>query len=62
MIRALNAKAVIYDTINSEVPIDQVLGTDRYDPERASQHDGWLESLIEHTPETEEYGITNFVY
>ena len=62
MIRALNAKAVIFDTINSEIPIDEVLGTGRYDPERASQHDGWLESLIEHTPETEEYGITNFVY
>ena len=62
MIRALNAKALIYDTINSEVPIDEVLGTGRYDPERASQHDGWLESLVEHTPETEEYGITNFVY
>ena len=62
MIRALNAKAVIFDTINSEIPIDEVLGTGRYDPERASHHDGWLESLIEHTPETEEYGITNFVY
>ena len=30
--------------------------------ERASQQDGWLDSLIEHTPETEEYGIASFVY
>ena len=62
MIRALNLKATIHDTINSKVPIHEVLGTGRYDPERASQHDGWLESLVEHTPETEEYGISNFVY
>ena len=62
MIRALNSKAVIHDTVNSKVPIDEVLGTGRYDPERASQHDGWLESLVEQTPETEEYGISNFVY
>jgi len=25
-------------------------------------HPGWLDSLIEHTPETEDYGISNFVY
>ena len=62
MIRSLNSKAVIYDTVNSAVPIDEVLGTGRFDPLRASQHEGWLESLIEQTPETEEYGIGNFVY
>ena len=52
MIRSLNSKAVIYDTVNSAVPIDEVLGTGRFDPLRASQHEGWLESLIEQTPET----------
>ena len=62
MIRALNSMAVIHDTVNSKVPIKEVLGTGRYDPQRASQHDGWLESLVEQTPETEEYGISNFVY
>lgn len=60
MIRALNSKAVIHHTINSEVSINEVLGTGRYDPQRASQHDGWLESLVDQTPETEEYGISNF--
>ena len=53
---------MIHDTVNSKVPINEVLGTGRYDPQRASQHDGWLESLVEQTPETEEYGISNFVY
>ena len=36
MIRALNSKAVIHHTINSEVSINEVLGTGRYDPQRAS--------------------------
>jgi len=62
MIRALNPKAVLHDTRESEVPLDEVVGTGLYNPERASKHEGWLDSLVEHTPETEEYGISNFVY
>ncbi|MEM1086042.1 MAG: zinc metallochaperone GTPase ZigA [Verrucomicrobiota bacterium] len=62
MIRALNPQAIIVDTMNSEVPLNKVLGTGLFDEDRASQHDGWLDSLVEHTPETEEYGITNFIY
>lgn len=62
MIRALNPQAVIHDTEQSQVPLDAVIGTGLYDPERASKHEGWLDSLVEHTPETEEYGISNFIY
>lgn len=62
MIRALNPQAVIHDTVDSEVSIREVIGTGKFDPDRAAQHDGWLDSLVEHTPETEEYGITNFIY
>ena len=62
MIKALNPRAIIHETVNSEVPLNTVLGTGIYDPERASQQDGWLDSLVEHTPETEEYGIASFVY
>lgn len=62
MIRALNPKVIICDTVNSKVPLDAVIGTSLYDPERASKHEGWLDSLVEHTPETEEYGISNFIY
>jgi len=39
-----------------------VLGTGLFDIDRAEKHEGWLDSLVEHTPETEEYGITNFIY
>ena len=62
MIRALNPLAEIHDTINSRVPLGAVLGTGKYDPDKAAQHEGWLDSLVEQTPETEEYGIGNFVY
>jgi G3E family GTPase len=62
MIRALNPQAKIHDTVNAEVPLEAVLGTGLFDMKLAEQHDGWLDSLIEHTPETEEYGISNFVY
>jgi len=62
MIKALNPKATIYDTKESEIPLDAVVGTGLYEPERATKHDGWLDSLVEHTPETEEYGISNFSY
>ncbi|MEM7144900.1 MAG: zinc metallochaperone GTPase ZigA [Verrucomicrobiota bacterium] len=62
MIRALNPQAMIHDTVKSEVPLNEVLATGRFDPDRASNHEGWLDSLIEQTPETEEYGISSFIY
>ena len=62
MIRALNPQAAIHDTVEANVPLNTVIGTGLYDPDRASKHDGWLDSLVEHTPETEEYGISNFIY
>ena len=62
MIGALNPKAKIYETTNSEIELDRVMGTGLFDLASAEQTDGWLDSLIEYTPETEEYGISNFVY
>ena len=62
MIRALNPQAKIHDTTNAEVSLNHVMGTGLYDQGKAEQHTGWLDSLVEHTPETEEYGISNFIY
>ncbi len=62
MIRALNPQVVIHDTEESKVPLKAIIGSGLYDPDRASAHAGWLDSLVEHTPETEEYGISNFIY
>lgn len=62
MIRALNPQAIIYETTESRVPLNAVMGTGLYDAAEAAEHEGWLDSLVEHTPETEEYGISNFIY
>jgi G3E family GTPase len=62
MIGALNPKAKIYETTNSEIELDRVMETGLYDLAEAEETTGWLDSLVEYTPETEEYGISNFVY
>ena len=62
MIRALNPQVTIHDAVESKVPLRAVVGTGLYDSEKAANQDGWLDSLVEHTPETEEYGISNFIY
>ncbi|MEM9373201.1 MAG: zinc metallochaperone GTPase ZigA [Planctomycetota bacterium] len=63
MIRTLNADAKLIRTVNSEVGIDEIIGTGRFDMEAASNSAQWIKELNEeHTPETEEYGISSFVY
>ncbi len=62
-LRKLNPHAEIMATTYSDVPLDKVLGTGRFDFEVAAENPGWLvEMRGEHTPETEEYGVTSFVY
>jgi G3E family GTPase len=65
IIRSLNADAAILETDFSDVPVDSVLGTGLFDFERAHEHPMWAKELYgfrEHTPETEEYGVTSHVY
>ncbi len=62
IVRALNPKAKVRLTQRSEVPLEMVLGTGLFAMAEAEQSKGWLDSLSGHTPETEEYGISNFVY
>lgn len=65
IVRSLNAKARVIETSMSQVDLDQVMNTGLFDIEDAQNHPLWAQELYnfqDHTPETEEYGITSFVY
>lgn len=63
ILRKLNPRAEILKTNYSKVDMKHIIGTKKFDFDEAQQFPGWLQELRgEHTPETEEYGITSFVY
>lgn len=65
IIRGLNTKAEVIETTNSKVPLDKIMNTGKFDLSEAQDHPLWAQELYnfkDHVPETEEYGITSFVY
>ena len=63
ILASLNPRARIELAEFGQVPLDRVLDTGLFDFTAASQAPGWLQELRgSHTPETEEYGISSFVY
>lgn len=63
VLRKLNARARIIEAVNAQVPLSDILHTGLFDFDTTSQSAGWQAELEnEHTPETEEYGISSFVY
>ncbi|GAA5164356.1 zinc metallochaperone GTPase ZigA [Viridibacterium curvum] len=63
ILKKFNPRARIVEAEFGRVPLDTVLGTGLFNFEQAAQSPGWLQELRgTHTPETEEYGITSFVY
>ncbi|MGD6856562.1 GTP-binding protein [Bacillus infantis] len=63
VLRKFNPGADIIETIQGAVPLDRVLNTKLFDLEQAGQNAGWIKELNqEHIPESEEYGISSFVY
>ncbi|GAB6007099.1 GTP-binding protein [Geobacillus vulcani] len=63
VLHKLNPEAVIIPATFGQVPLDSILNTHLFDFEKASQSAGWIKELNEeHTPETEQYGISSFVY
>jgi G3E family GTPase len=65
IIRALNVDARIIEAVHGRVPIDAVLNTELFSFEAAHRHPLWFRELSgfkDHVPETEEYGISSFVY
>ncbi|AQZ15848.1 hypothetical protein BZL39_J00130 [Zygosaccharomyces parabailii] len=78
LIKSLNPVAKILEADYYDVPLEEVLNTGKYSFEKAASSAGWLQSINNMTvkqgygdksrsvltpkPETEEYGINNFVY
>ncbi|ATG89387.1 zinc metallochaperone GTPase ZigA [Methylomonas koyamae] len=63
ILHSLNPDAFIVPMVMGQVDLHKVLNTGLFDFEKAEQAPGWLKELRgEHTPETEEYGISSFVY
>jgi G3E family GTPase len=64
VIKKLNANANIVNSSFGKVELKNILNTNLFDFEETSQSAGWIEELnkTHHTPETEEYGISSFVY
>ena len=62
-IRALNSRAELVECSFGEIDPGTILNTGRFDIQSAEQMPDWLK-LIENepVPETEEYGISHFVY
>ncbi len=59
----LNPDAIIIPIENGKVSPSEILNLNLFDFEQASQGAGWIKELNEeHVPETEEYGISSFVY
>ena len=63
ILRSLNPSARLELASFGAVPLERVLQTGLFDFDKAAQAPGWLQELRgEHIPETEEYGISSFVY
>lgn len=62
-LQALNPGARVLSCVESKVDLSNIVNTRLFDMDVARQSAGWLQSLTQgHTPETEEYGISSFIY
>jgi len=63
ILRRLNPDAKLVRAKFGNVPLDCILNTKRFDFDKAVSAPGWLKELRgEHVPESEEYGISSFVF
>ncbi|MBE3640265.1 zinc metallochaperone GTPase ZigA [Mangrovicoccus algicola] len=65
IVTSLNPDAQIIETDHSKVPADRIMGTGLFDFDKAHLHPMWAKELYgfaDHVPETEEYGVSSFVY
>lgn len=65
-LKALQPEATIVRAVKGQVAPETILNTGLFDFDKVSESVGWLKELNaghqNHTPETEEYGISSFVY
>tara|TARA_B000000609_G_scaffold71280_1_gene53414 strand:+ start:2421 stop:3629 length:1209 start_codon:yes stop_codon:yes gene_type:complete len=63
ILRSLNTSAKIIPITKGQVEIDDVLNTGLFNFDKAQEAPGWLKEMRgDHTPETEEYGISSFTF
>lgn len=64
MLRKLNPGARVVEASFGRAPLATILNTNLFNMEEAEQSAGWQQELTKgrHTPETEEYGISSFVF
>ncbi|WP_109574067.1 GTP-binding protein [Aminobacter sp. AP02] len=65
VIAALNPDARVVNCDFGRLPLDEILDTRLFDEAKAATHPLWHKELFgagDHVPETEEYGISSFVY
>ena len=63
VLRKLNSDAKIIESHFGKVDPSEILNTHLFDFNKASESAGWIKELnSEHTPETEEFGISSFVF
>lgn len=63
IILKLNPEAKIYEIEKGNIETDKILNTGLFNFDYAANNAGWLKEIRgEHIPETEEYGISSFVF
>jgi G3E family GTPase len=65
IVTSLNPDAQIIETDYGQVPQDRIFDTGLFDFDKAHMHPMWAKELYgfeDHVPETEEYGVSSFVY
>lgn len=64
LLKALNPTAKLLTSVHANVELTELLDVNLFDFEQTMHAAGWIQELETdvHTPETEEYGISSFVY